>query len=213
MTEPDVTLTDYGLVVECAVFTYLLARGRGRRSALRGWFVLFFGATGLAALAGGTVHGVFLDERTLGARILWPLTLLAIGVAALAAWGIGAQLEFSVPAARWISGIAAAQFAGYAAVVLFANQAFVVAILDYLPATLFLTVVFGLAYRRTRGRPLLAGLAGLALTFLASWIQQTGIALHPVYFNQNALQHVVQGVGLFLLFRAARWLVAGGARA
>jgi len=70
-----------------------------------------------------------------------------------------------------------------------------------------LVVVFGLEYRRTRARAVLLGFLGLVLSLVASAIQQSGIALHPVYFNHNALYHVIQVVALFMIFLAARWLV------
>lgn len=213
ITEPDVTLTDYGLAVECALFAYLLARRGDRGQPLRSWFALFFGATGTAAGAGGTLHGFFLDERSIGAAILWPAALVAIGVAALSAWGIGARIHFSTSLARWISIAAAVEFAGYAVVVLFVTQAFAIAVLNYLPAAAFLTVVFILAYRRTRERAVRVGLVGLALTFVASGLQQGGVVLHPVYFNHNALYHLIQAVALFLVFRSACWFVRGGATA
>ena len=39
VAEPDVTFTDYGLAIECALFTYLLYRKGDRREALRTWQV------------------------------------------------------------------------------------------------------------------------------------------------------------------------------
>ncbi|MBI1894690.1 MAG: hypothetical protein HYS14_11320 [Candidatus Rokubacteria bacterium] len=141
MTEPDVALTDYALAVECGVFAYLLSRRASRNRSLSAWFVLFFGATTGTALAGGTVHGFFLDERTLGARVLWPAALLALGLVALAAWEIGATLRFAPPLVRKISLVARAEFVVYAGVVFFVSQAFAVAVLNYLPAMLFLAVV------------------------------------------------------------------------
>ena len=209
--EPDVSLTDYGLAVECALFTYLLYRRPSGQGPLRAWFCLFFGATGVAAAAGGTVHGFFPDERTTGSRILWPLTLLAIGVVALAAWGIGARMHFSPPVARGISIAALLAFFLYAAVALLGTQAFAVAVLGYLPAALFLLVVFALRYRWTREPPVLAGLVGLVLTFVASGVQQAGVAVHPVYFNHNALYHLIEGVALFMIYCAARQLAGAGA--
>ncbi len=205
ITEPDVTITDYGLALECALFTYLLCRGRNRRPPLRTWFALFFCSVGAAALTGGTVHGFFLDERTLGSRILWPVTLLAIGLAALAAWGIGARIQFSGTVARWFSIAAAAEFAVYGVLVLFVTQEFRIAILNYLPAAFFLLGAFFLAYRRTRARSVLVGLLGLALTFVASAVQQSGLGLHPIYFNHNALYHLIQAAALFMIFQGARW--------
>lgn len=213
ITEPDVALTDYGLAVECALFAHLLCRRHSTRGPLRRWFALFFGATGAAALAGGTVHGFFLNETTVGSAILWPATLLAIGLAALAAWGIGARILFSKPVARWITLGAAAQLVVYGVVVFSVTQEFVAAVLDYLPAAVFLAIAFATAYMRSRERPVLVGLAGLALTFVAAVVQQGGLALHPVYFNHNALYHVIQAVALFMIFWGARYFVGAEAPA
>ena len=49
-----------------------------------------------------------------------------------------------------------------------------------------------------------AGAWGLGLTFVAAAVQQGRVGLHPRYFNHNALYHLIQGAGLFLVFRGAR---------
>lgn len=211
ISEPDVTLTDYGLAVECAVFAYLLSRHGRAGEPLRGSFMLFFSSIGLAALTGGTVHGFFPDERSWGSRLFWSITLLAIGLTALAGWRIGAWMQFSPIVARRISLAAALQFVLYAGVILTGPAPFAVAVINYLLAAVFALVVFAVAYRRTRGQETLPALGGLALTFVASGVQQAGIGLHPVYFNHNALFHLIQGVALFMLFWGARRLI--GARA
>src|SRR5207245_2244030 len=74
------------------LFLVLLQRRRARPGGLRPWFSLFFASVSAASLCGGTVHGFFLDKQTLGAAVLWPLTLLATGVTALSAWALGARL-------------------------------------------------------------------------------------------------------------------------
>jgi len=207
ITEPDVTLTDYGLALECALFTYLIHQRGDRHNSLTGWFLLFFGSVGLAALAGGTVHGFFLDADTVGSAILWPAALIATGLTALSAWAIGARMLFPVPVSRWVSIAAAVEFAAYSTVVLLVTQEFWVAVINYLPALLLLLVSFCAAYGRTGKVKLLVGFVGLTLTFVASWIQQSGIALHPTYFNHNALYHLIQAGALFMIFWSARWLV------
>lgn len=207
MTEPDVTLTDYGLAVECALFTYLLARRHGESKPLRPWFVLFFASGAAATLAGGTVHGFFLDPASLGAMILWPTAVIAVGLSALAAWGVGATIQFSRPVARGIVTGATVEFAAYAATILTVSPAFWIAVLNYLPAAAFLLATHARVYWRTRARPVLAGVTGLALTFVAAGIQQGRVAVHPVYFNHNALYHVIQAVALLMIFLGARWLV------
>lgn len=204
MTEPDVTLTDYGLAVENALFAYLLSRGRTPPDPATRWFVAFFAAAGVAALTGGTVHGFFLDERTVGAMLLWPTTLLAIGLSALGAWAVAAYLLLAARLARLVVVAATLEFLVYGAVVLGVTQAFAVAITNYLPAAVFLLVVFALTYRRTRRPAALAAFVGLALMFVAAGVQLGRVAPHPVYFNHNALYHVLQALALLLLFIGAR---------
>ena len=59
--------------------------------------------------------------------------------------------------------------------------------------------------RRAAGmRGVNAGAWGLGLTFVAAAVQQARVGLHPRYFNHNALYHLIQGAGLFLVFRGAR---------
>ncbi len=210
MTEPDVTLTDYAITLECAVFVALLLR-QGRPGALRTWFALFFAAIGAGALAGGTVHGFFLDPASTGQRLLWPATLLALGVAAIAAWAAGLRLQFpALPA--WGAGVAlGVAFLAYAALVLGGRQDFGLVIAFYLPAAVFLFGVLGLRWLRRRDRAAGLGLAGLGLTFVASAVQRAHIGIHPRFFNHNALYHLIQAVGLLLLFLCARALIGRSA--
>jgi len=86
------------------------------------------------------------------------------------------------------------------------KQKFYVAIIGYLPATLFLLGAFVAAYNRRPARPIGWGIFGLSLTLIAAGIQRLGIAIHPRYFDHNALYHVVQGVALWMIFVAARYL-------
>jgi hypothetical protein len=212
MTEPDVTLTDYGLAAECALFAWLLGRRdswHGGDSRQRVRWILFFAAGAIATAAGGTVHGFFLDPATTGARLLWPLALLAVGGSALAAWAIGARLLLGPAGARALEGVAAAAWVAYAGAVLGGARTFAVALGAYLPATLFLLVAFTARYRQAREPVLLAGLLGLGGTLVAAAAQHGRLAVHPVYFNHNALYHVIQAGALWLLFAAARRLAGG----
>lgn len=206
LAEPAVALTDYGLALEAAAFCALLARGEGRRRPLQTWFALFFGSVSLAAFAGGTTHGFFPAAGSPGQRLLWSATLLATGLTGLTAWGIGARLQFPPPVARRVTAVAGLTFAVYCAAVLRGARHFRVAVLAYLPAVLFLLLVFGVRYRDGR-REVLRGLAGLALTLVAAGVQQGKVALHPRHFDHNALYHLIQGVALLLFFGSGRRLV------
>jgi hypothetical protein len=205
MTEPDVTLTDYGLAVECAVLARLLDR-EGQPWAPGRWFLIYFVSVGVAALAGGTVHGFFLDPATLGARLLWPAALLALGVTAWASWAIGARLLASEPVAGRLAALAGVLWLAYAAVVVIASPPFAIAVVHYLPAALFLLVAFLRRARAGDARAARFGAWGVGLTLLAAAVQQAGLGLHPTLLSHNALGHVIQGLALLVLFRAARGL-------
>jgi hypothetical protein len=205
MKEPDVALTDYFIAVEAALFAWSIAQSLDGSSTLRSPFVWFFLATAVAAGAGGTVHGFFAGG-TPGSVVLWRLTLLALGVVALMTWTIAARLILPGGSARFVEVAAAIVAAGYAIVILFVNDHFGVAIAHYLPPALFLLMAF--AWAAAQGHDerisMLAGTAGMVLTFVAAFVQQRGIALHPAYFNHNATYHAIQAVGLFLIFLGAR---------
>lgn len=205
LLEPDVSLTDFGLAIECALFVVWLQRQS--TAPFRIAFMAFFFAVGVAALLGGVTHGFLPDPQSWTFRIVWRGTLLAIGLAALASWSIGARLCLSDAGAGRITVFAAAIFAVYAVVVLFVSQSFLVAIAFYLPAAAFLLIAFVIAYRRWPSSFLRAGIAGVLLTFVAAGVQQAEISLHPSYFNHNALYHLIQAIGLFLIFWAGRGLV------
>lgn len=215
MTEPDVTLTDYGLFAECAAFAWLLASRPADCDALRRWTVLFFAFSALAALFGGTVHGFFVGEADGMGSVVWKLSMLAIGAAALAGWVIGAHLLFAPRGAARVVIVAMGLTAVYAVVILFVVDAFWVAVAGYLPATAFLLAGFLRAALGGRASWARLGAGGLALGFGAAAAQQLHIAIHPVYFNHNALYHLVQAVALALVFVACRGLLAptGGVNA
>jgi hypothetical protein len=200
MKEADVTITDYLLALEAFAFAVLIARA-STGTALQRWFVIFFAATAAASLVGGTVHGFF-DNSV----VLWRLVLISLGVVAAAAWAIGARLLFSDRIAQFVVAAAWLEFAGYSLMVVFVSDKFLFAIANYLPATLFLIVAFFVRYQSTAGTPLAQGLAGLLLTLVAAGVQQARIAVHPTYFNHNALYHFLQAIALFLIFRAAIFL-------
>jgi hypothetical protein len=207
MTELDVALTDYFLALEAFLFVVLLVRQRNNTGWLRSWFAVYFLAASVASACGGTVHGFLNEEQTGVYAILWRATLLAVGVAALANWAIGAKLLCSHHAAQWIILAAGVQLAAYVVTIVFVSQDFSVAIADNLPAVVFLIVALLLTYRRQPRAGLLVAAGGMSLTLVASALQQLEIGIHRQHFNHNAVFHVVQAVALFMLFRGCRSLI------
>lgn len=206
LIEPDVALTDFGLAAECALFAAWLQWGTLRDSALRRWFVVLFAALGIGALLGGITHGFFPDAQAHAARVVWIATLIAIGVAALASWAVGAHVLFAKATARRFVMAAVLLFVLNVAAVLYVSQSFLVAIAFYAPAIVFALVAFVLAYRASGNAVLLSAIAGIVLSLIAAVIQQTQTGIASLGLTHNALYHLVQAVGLLLIFLTARGL-------
>ena len=206
MKEIDVALTDYGLTILFFFVACLLIRNHDYDRVLSTWFSLLFLSIGLASGIGGTVHG-FVHEDTLLHSVFWRGAIVCIGVSALSAWMIGAKIMLNGLGQRIICTLAIVNFMMYLAYVLFLNQNFDVAVANYLPSAIFLLFVFVNVYKQTLHRLAFFALAGLTLTFVAAGIQQLEIGVHARYFSHNALYHVVQAVGLYLIFRGATFLV------
>jgi hypothetical protein len=207
MTEPDVALTDFLLTAQCGVFSFSLSRPRAVRGRLQSLCVQLFAAVGIASLIGGAVHGYFNDEATREFQVLWRAGLVVLGAGSYFSWLIGAELIWRGVGRKWIGLFAQAGLLGYSAFVLFWDQRFMFAILNYLPATFFLLLSFLLQIRRGEQRHGLFGAGSVVVTLAAAAIQQLGIAIHPVYCNHNALYHLLQAAGLVLLMFAFRGLI------
>ena len=113
LLERDVALTDFGLTIECLALAAWL-HWRTPMNPLRTWFVIFFAALGIAALLGGITHGFLNDPRSALYGLTWSATLLAIGIAAVATWTIGARLLFSERTAKRVLVAAGLLFIVYA---------------------------------------------------------------------------------------------------
>jgi hypothetical protein len=198
MLEPAVTLTDYALTVESLVFAFLL-HGRPGPSV---WARNLFLALALSSGLGGTYHGFCGDLETMGGQLTWRLTLVAIGVVALACWQLSATF-YSTKFGPWIERLSLVVFLGYGMYVTVFSQDFRVAILNYLPPVFFLLFTLIRAYVQTHQRFHWWSIAGLILTFIAAGIQQTKVALSPA-FDHNAIYHLVQAVALALIFVGLR---------
>ena len=199
MREPDVTLTDYGLAAECALFAVILVRRTSNQFALRRAAACFFFFLGLSAATGGTVHGFCSTADSGTCASLWVLTLLSVGLASASLWVTGAMLH-SQKAAKPLALLAVPLLIVYGGAVLLVTQQFWIAFTAYLPAMLLLSFGF-----LKGGTPLprtwrLIGVGGIAISLVSCAIQYLKVGVHPVYLTHNALAHVIQGIAMALLF-------------
>jgi len=208
---PAVSLTDAALGFEAAFFALRLGRrpkGTARARALGRSLTGLFAATSVASSCGAVLHGLVPDRNSTANRVLWRVSLIAIGGAALSGWSIGARLRLPPSAASRVERVAAAEFAAYALLAASTTLPYRIAIANYLPAAVFLALALAAqAARSDRRRGARIGLIALALTFVAAAVQAKSIALHPRYFDHNALYHAIQGVAIAMLFGSARRLI------
>ncbi len=233
MSETAVALTDYGLVAECGAFVAWLTRG-APPSVERDLWRVFLGATGLAALTGGTYHAFFPGTSTGVGEAIWIATLLAIGAAAAAALLLAESLRHpptsppGVPpppggppvprraaldpvSHRSIRAIAAGAVVVYLLLVAFVTRAFLLAVAFYLPAALFWLWMLVAEQRRFRDRASLLGVIGLVLSFVAAGVQTAHVSIAATHLDSNSLYHLIQAAGLLLLFLCARGQLAHSA--
>jgi len=209
MTQRYVALTDYGLSIECLTFVVILALSRSA-PRLRFWFLFFFSSVAASSFIGGTVHGFFEHPSFVGERVLWPMTMIGIGVTALAGIQIAKGLLWVERNPTITDAIIYGAFCIYCGVVLFVNANFLIAILGYLPAILLLGWALMKNYLRSGHRGFLTGFLGLLIILFASVIQQIKILDSSDYLNRNVLYHILQGLGLLMVFVTARSLQEKG---
>jgi hypothetical protein len=211
--EPDVAGTDLILAIEAALFASLFLRHATTRSTartLRVLLVVLFAALAASSLFGALYHAFFPTRATEpGGFRMWLLVTASIGTVAGALWCIDALFLQGAETVRRMAGVAALYVAALLYVVAFVSDRFSTIILFYLPPLLLLAVIALVRSLRDRSLPWLLVLAGIALALLAAALQLLQVGLHPVYFNHNAVYHVVQAVALAVMFFGFRGLVYG----
>jgi small-conductance mechanosensitive channel len=206
IAEPSTLATDYALAVVGAWLGWrlnTLARTAGHRGG-RLWSAAF-GAMAAGSFFGGTYHGFFTSMRPLAARVVWTTTTILVGFAACL------LLSATIVATRrqggrsWLLPSVWIQFGIYVIWMLRHDDFFYV-IVEYGAAMLLIVglLVSNAAVRRQEWARWT--IAGIATSIAAAFVQQSGVDAHQ-YLNHNDLQHLVQMVGLFLLYRGGARLI------
>lgn len=197
IAEPMTMLTDYVLAGVTGWLGWLMFRAREGQSARSSW-ALAFAALTVAAMLGGTHHGLAprLSESTL--QLLWQATLLAVGVATFAMFA-GSTIAATTGSLRTcLLALAAAKLALYSGWIL-AHDEFIYVITDTSIALVAIAVLHGRSFMRNKDRASLWVLGGVGVSVLAAGIQASGFALHR-HFNHNDLYHVIQIAAMALFY-------------
>ena len=197
--EPDVVFTDLGLAILGAWVAWRLA-SRPRRGPLGRAPTVLMAGLASAALWGAVFHAFFpRDTETWPGFIAWIPVSLSIVVAASALLELGLRVLAPALGQQTRRSLVAVYAVVFAAVVLLVDESFGSIVRFYVPALLlFLVAATARAIRDGGGWTLIA--LGLALSAGAAALQQLEVALHAVYFDHNAVYHLVQAGALVLLY-------------
>ena len=198
--DPDVALTDLGLALLGGYLGWRLWKAPGPRMLLRTG-ALLMGGLASAALWGAVFHAFFpAGTASLPGFLAWVPVALSIVVAASVMLELSLRLLLPRIQSRPRRSILATYAASFAVVVLLVDESFSSIVYFYTPALTLLLIAAGQQAIRSRdtGWTLIA--IGLIMSAGAAMLQQAKVSVHPVYFDHNAVYHVVQGIALVFLY-------------
>lgn len=191
MHEPAVVLTDLLLA---ALGAWLASRltGRGR---------IILAALASAAFWGALFHAFFPGRTaTAAGYVAWLPVAFSIMMVAAALLDMTAGILVPRVSTRLRRIVIAGYCIAFAGVVLLIDESFSMLVRLYGPILLLALCAAAFAALRRRSGPWALVAAGLALSAGAALLQQARVALHPVYFDHNAVYHVVQAAALVVLY-------------
>lgn len=199
--EPMTVLTDYLLAALSVYWARRLARsGKTGLAAAGGNWTWALAASAAAAFLGGSYHGFPTLPQPLP-WLLWKAAQAAIGLAAYFAVRATALGRLPPGARRAALRLGAAQLAIYLLWIA-RHDDFLYSIIDYGAAFVFALAAHLPAALRRADPAARAIVGGIVVCFAGAAGQAAGLAPHP-HFNHNDLYHVVQMIGMWLIYRGA----------
>lgn len=200
ITEPMTMITDYAM----GALALVLALGlfgdadSGRQLSGRLWATAFV-MTAVAAIVGGTYHGVIQWMSGTAGRVSWKITLLATGVGSACLVSAAVVAATTGTLQRVLIALVCVKLLAFLWTIATRDQ-FNLVIADY--GTALVAVLLAAWFIRPSGLTPAAGwiAAGVGVSVVAGVIQWARLAPHP-QFNHNDLFHVVQMAALYLLYR------------
>jgi hypothetical protein len=167
---------------------------------------LIFACLCASSVTGGSYHGFFPGgTQGPGGWAVWITTMLILGVVASLAWVFLFLLLGG--GARGLRVVIVAVTAGYlvyAYVVVRIDHSFRVSAIASAPPVLAVLVLMLVRAVRDGHRNATLASGAIVLMLAAAVLQQLHVGLHPVWFNHNALYHLLEGIALAVLFVALR---------
>lgn len=194
-------ITDYIIFLASALFALILYKKNINKTLFLNVWILFFFANSGASLFGGVVHEFLSAENSFMEQFFWKVTLLFIGMITVCVWIIS-SIIINSKLWKWI-WFTSILFSIYAIIIIFFEQAYIVAILFYFPSVLFLLLISIVQYWKTHASAFLWIIFGILISIIAAIVQHEKFDLISYYLNYNSSYHLLQFIGLYCGFKGA----------
>lgn len=205
ITEPTTTLTDYAIaLISLTLAERLLRVGWQNQQISVCFWAVAFGFVTIAAALGGTCHGFVLMLEAALSKLLWQMMIYAISLASFCLLAGTIFSSISRRSQPWAL-LAVTTKSSLIWISLIQLPRFDTAALDYGSA---MVIVLLLQLRTLAAAPTRAAtwlIAGILVSGLAIVVLISGFELSE-NFNHNDLYHLVQIIGLGLLYQGAKQL-------
>jgi hypothetical protein len=203
--DPDVVFTDLGLALLGGFFAWRLGRdaaaGRGMMAHSG---VLIMAGLASAAFWGAIFHAFFpAKTATTAGFVIWLLVAFSIALVAesLLALALLVLTPGGSPGKHKLRrGVVLGYCLLFAFFILFIDESFTTVVRFYGPVLVLMLVAAMVMAFRTGSRAWAFIAVGLGLSAIAALLQQAKLAIHPVYFDHNAVYHVLQAAALVVLY-------------
>lgn len=190
-------------ILACQVFFLagLSLHGPRRPFSARWFWSLLIIFLGTSTLIAGIDHGFFEMAglpRYWVERTNWTI----LGLVTLGLWLVSARQFFAERFFPFFLGAAVLQWGVYTAM-LWMTGTFLLVVVNYLPALLFLLVMNTLGIRTTTGSWQMS--AGIGLLLVASAVQASGWSVFSP-LTHDGLYHLIAMPAIFLMYAGARFL-------
>lgn len=177
MHEPVTAITNYILAAAAAYFAWSLWR-----AGQKAWSLAFL-FTSLANVLAGAHHAFAIQA-------LWKPTVYSVGLASMFLL-IGVKPSWTI--------IAVLKFIAYASWMI-RHDDFKYVIIDYGVTLIIVAILQSMAWFNSRAESAPWIVGSICVSVAGALVQQMGLGFHR-HFNHNDLYHVIQLVGLWMLYR------------
>ncbi|MCK5330151.1 MAG: hypothetical protein KAK01_01995 [Candidatus Marinimicrobia bacterium] len=200
--EPMTVITDLILAGMTAWFAWELGAWYWERLMNVHWhFSRAFWMLTLGALLAAISHGIGPHLSPGLKDAIWKLTTISIGFASFFLLMSSFHHVFPYDSVRLLRWIPVILLAGYL-VIIWRDPRFINVIRFYAPTMIFVLLVMIYSYFANNGSGSGWLIAGILVSFAAAGVQMSGFTLHK-HFNHNDIYHVIQMVGMYLLYRGS----------